>query len=349
MLKNEKQYQMYLNLVDIVDKSGFAVKAEKDGMGLKISSVVKDYKPCGQILVCSTPPANRQGFRYNHSAHANLTAMKDKIRGESGQYTDFVEGSITDNDGSLWYFGHTNNTWVTIAEEKFPSWEETTPKYMKLLEEKKVLEKRRCTTAAEYEILEGEFSELAEKFTSIQIFRDSPEQAAECKVFVNGLKETHYKDTCKALDKLERNPDPTTSKEIAKVIKKYEIVQKRFIAIELFDDSIVKIDLCTAKLEDLNKKYNETAYAEANQELSSLKGRPEMATAFEYFNRSRQYKKTATKFESCISHDDAKELAKECTKQFKDYRWKFVKKIAPFVGIAIGVIALIIFIVVLVS
>jgi len=349
MLKNEKQYQMYLNLVDIVDKSGFAIKPEKDGIGLKISGVVKDYKPCGQIVVSSTPPTNRQGFRYNHSAHANLVAIRDKIRGESAQYPDFVEGSITDNDGSLWYFGHTINSWVAIAEEKFPSWQETTPKYMKLLEEKKILEKRRCTTAAEYETLEGEFNELADKFTSIQIFRDSPEQAGECKAFVNGLKETHYKDACKTLDKLERNPDPTTSKEIAKVIKKYEAVQKRFVAIELFDDSIVKIDLCTAKLEDLHKKYNETAYAEASTELNSLKGRTEVVSAFEYFNRARQYKKTATKFESCISHDNSKELAKECTKQFRDYRWKFVKKIAPYVGIALAVIALIIFIVVLVS
>ncbi|MCL2577031.1 MAG: hypothetical protein FWE27_03140 [Defluviitaleaceae bacterium] len=344
-LKNETAYQMYLDVLDILGKNKYKTKTEKDGMSTKISVVLKDVKPCGKVFVVSAPPENRESSMYALSAHAKLIVQKETIRSEMKD-KNFAEGIRSDDDGCLWYFGHTHNEWVALVDKNFAKWREKSPLYLETIAESEKLKKKKPATFEEFAELESEFNKLAATFTSISFYRDSPELAGECKKYVIDLKEKLYQKTSKALDKLKKADIPVTSTELAKIISSYENLLEKFSAIKDFDDSAEKISFCKSEISKLAGEREAASYKEATTELSALEERPETEKFFDYVHRARRYKKIARKFKSIQPYGNSKELAKKCKKLYYSFRWKIFKKVFP-VLLIIAVAIVISFLVVL--
>ncbi|MCL2223813.1 MAG: hypothetical protein FWB96_08160 [Defluviitaleaceae bacterium] len=343
-LKNEAGYQLYLDVLDILEKNNYSLKTEKDGISTKISAVFKNNAACGKVFVVSAPPQKRDTSMYAMSAHAKLVLQKDAVRG--GNYENLTEGAAADNDGCLWYFGHDETAWVSLVDTKLPEWREKSPLYLETVAATEKLKKKKPETADEFAQLQGEFEALAVKFTSISSYRNAPELAGECRTYVTGLKEKLYQKTTKSLDKLKKTSPSENSGELVKTIAAYENLLDTFTAIRDFDDVIDKISFCNSEIAKLSAYHEAAAYKEAATELSDLEERPETEKFFDQLHRARKYNKISKKFKSIIPYDNSKELSKRCKKQHVHFRRKVLKKSAPFILIlfALAVIAVVVLI-----
>lgn len=352
-LKNEEQFQMYLDVLDIAQKNGFDAKTEKDGMSTKITAVYKNDTLCGKVMVVSAPPSNRESSVYALSAHAKLVTAKETTRSEAdkdklaggGAYANFAEGTRTDENGALWYYGFSKtgesyHEWVEIVDKKFPAWREKSPVYLKAAEEMEKLKKKNPKTFEEFTNLEDNFARLAVEFTKISGYRDSPELAGECKKFVTDKKEKIYQKTSKALEKLKKKSRdvPPTADELAKKIAAYEEITEIFSSIKTFDDSAEKIAFCKSEISKFRTYHTVAAYKEAAADLKTLEERENAEKFFESVHRARRYKKLAKKFGAVIPFEDSKDLEKKCKKNHKHFRRKILKKIAPIIVVLIAVL-----------
>lgn len=338
-LKNEPQFQMYLDVLDIVEKNGYTVKTEKDSGSMKVSAVFRNSKPCGRVLVSSLPPENRESTGYANSAHAKLAEEKESVRAEAPE--GLVEGVQTDSDGCLWYYGFTLPQWVELVDDEFERWLKASPMYQKAVAEAEKLKKQKPETGEEFALLEADFKQIAAEFTAISFYRDSPEMAGDCLRHVTELKEKIYQKAAKMLKKLDKDAHAATSGELAKLIAAYDEVLKKFRAIKDFDDSAEKMAFCVSQIAKFEAFWAATAYKEALRDVTALESREETGKFFNNLSRWRKYRKLAKKFNSTIPYDESAERAKKCRQLFRAYRWKVLKILVPVLMAVAAVVTLV--------
>lgn len=432
-LKSETQYQMYLDVLDILEKSGHTTKVEKDGNNTKYSYVYRNGKLCGEVWAVSAPPAKKESSLYSLSSHAKLVEAKERITKEAdehklkgrGNMVNFVEGEWSDTEGCLWYYGHseeseTAHEWVAIVNEKYPAWREKSPLYLQSVGEMEKLKKRKTTTAEEFRAIEKEAERLAVCFENLADYRDSKDLAAECRKHVTGRKMEVLGEATIQLEKLEKSKgdsskfygemvagyteltkkfamitpfedsaeklercqtraeeckkeeiraiymesiirlselqlaerklsETATSDQHAKMVADYEELLKRFESIKDYEDATTQAELCQKEISKFTASRTAACYKEAKKELDTLEERPETNKLTDYFHRTRKYRKIAKQFDSIESFDDAALLEKKCSKQYKSYRWKLIKKVAPFVLGFIALVTIVVLVVALVS
>jgi len=410
-VKNEAQYQMYLDVLDILQKNNFVTKTDKDSTGAKYSSVYKVDKLCGKVMVVATPPAGREGTIYGLSAHAGLVAAKDEAR-RLAEDSNFIEGEHSGTDDTLYYYGVSGagedyHDWVLLVDEKFEKWRETWPLYSQIAGEMEKVKKKKPASAEEFSAMEKEFKRMAKSLNNIAWYRDAAVLSAECAAFVATRKDEALQKALKKLEKLNkskgtsskhfremaseyaalslrfkmivpfldaaeraaecdklvqkcekeeenaiyaesveklnglRNKKTNTPEEIKKITADYEEILAQFVAIEKHHGAEVKIEFCKGEIVKYQAYWLAAVYKEAGKEMDELDDRPETETLGDYWHRTRKYKKITKKFKSTSTYDDSEDMAKKSKKLYKAYRWKFLKKISPFVGAAIAVFAIV--------
>jgi len=333
-LKSEVQYQMYLDVLDIIKKNGFTTKVDKDGISTKTSNVYKNEKLCGKVLVVSTPPANRESSIYALSAHAGLvtakegarsTAENDRIKGE-GAYVNFVEGEWTGADDCLFYFGHSRegddcHEWVALVDKNFQKWREKSPLYFQIVGEMEKLKKKTASASEEYQAWEKEFKRLADSFSNISDYRDSKELSVECATFVAGKKEEVLKKLIKKFDKLNKSKG-TTSKHFGEMIKAYTELSQKFTTIVPYLNAAEKISECEKRIEECEKEKTNAIYSESVAQMKELQSaeRKMSSTPQELIKMISDYEDLLTRFSSIEKHEDSAAKVAYCAGEIGKFK-----------------------------
>jgi hypothetical protein len=325
-LKNEAQFQMYLDVLDILQKNNFSTKQEKDGLGRKISVVLKNEKICGKVFVVSTPTAKRESALYAVSAHAKLVAAKEEARSVAeknrisgeGAFVNFKEGEWTGTDGCLYYFGHSgadedSHEWVEIVDKNFQRWREKSPLYFSSLGEMEKFKKKKASSAEEFHALEKEFKRLADGFSGISDYRNSAELSAECAKFVAGEKEKILDRANKKFEKLNKSKG-TTSKHFREMVNDYTELSQKFTMIVPFLDAAEKVVLCQKKIEEHKIEETKAIFSESVERMRELqKIERKMAhTPPELSKIIADYEELLTRFMSIEKHDGVAEKIAFC-------------------------------------
>jgi hypothetical protein len=328
-LKKEIQYQMYLDILDILQKKGFETKTEKDGANTKSSTVFVNGKPSGKVMAVAKPPtSNRESSLYVISAHAKLVVARDAARAKN---ENFIEGEHRDSCDCLYYYG--SREWISVVDKIFLKWRETSPSYLQIVAEIEKLKKKKPTTSEDFAALEKEFSRMAASLSEISEYRDSAELSDECAQYVTDLKADAFEKATKKLAKLKKSKG-SGSKYFRETARAYEEILAVFSAIETFEGATAQIAFCKGEAEKYKAYHSATAYKEAAREFETLEDRPETEKFFDFVYRARNYKKISQKFKSIIPYDDSAEMFKKSKQLYKSFRWKILKKIAPFFLIA---------------
>ncbi|MCL1862814.1 MAG: hypothetical protein FWF78_04530 [Defluviitaleaceae bacterium] len=410
-LKNEKQYQMYLDVLDILQKNNLVAKADRDGVNVKTASVYKINQLCGKVMVVASPPVNREGTIYGFSAHAGLVAVRNEAR-RLAEDSNFIEGEHTGIDDTLYYYGISEagedyHDWVLLVDEKFEKWRETSPLYFQIASEIEKFKKKKPGSAEEFAALEKEFKRMSKSLNNIAWYRDSAVLSAECAAYIATKKDETMQKALKKLDKLNKTKGTSskhfremadeyaalslkfkmimpfldagekadecdnfvqkcekeeenaiysesveklnilhskksnTPEEIKKTIASYEEILALFMSIEKHSGAAVKIEFCKGEITKYQAYWVAAVYKDASRQMDELDDLPEAETLSDYLYRTRKYKKITAKFKSTITYDDSEEMAKKSKKLYRAYRWKFIKKISPFVAATIAIIAVV--------
>jgi len=332
-LKNEIQYQMYLDVLDILQKKGFETKIEKNSANTKSSAVFVNGKSSGKVIAVAKPPtSNRESSLYAISSHAKLVVARDAARAKN---ENFVEGEHKDSCDCLYYYG--SREWVSVVDKNFSKWRETSPLYLQIVSDAEKLKKKKPTTAEDFSALEKEFSRLATSLSGIPDYRDASELSEEYTQYVHELKADAFEKASKKLAKLKKSKG-AGSKYFRETARAYEEILAIFRAIETFEGAAAQISFCNGEAEKYKAYHSATAYKEAAREFEILNERAETEKFFDFIYRARNYRKISKKFKSIIPYDDSAEMWKKSKKLYKSFRLKILKKTAPFFFAAVGLI-----------
>ncbi|MCL1845287.1 MAG: hypothetical protein FWF77_05235 [Defluviitaleaceae bacterium] len=306
MLKNETQYQMYLDVVDILQKHSFDVKSEKDGVSTKISAVYKG-KLCGKIMVAATPPKNRESQMYAMSAHAKLAAAKEDAQKLDG----FREGEWKGIEDCLFYYGHLpENSWVEIVDKNFQKWREKSPLYLSNIEEVEKLKKKKPVGVEEFATLERELNRLADSFETIEFYRNAEKLADECSSFVPNMKDEILQKATLKLEKLGRKKG-MGSKHFREMAEEYAEVSQTIAMIIPFEGAEEKLRECEELVAHSEREKTAAIYAESVEALISLEknSRGHSHASVELKKIIADYEDLLARFMSVEQYKDASEKA----------------------------------------
>ncbi|MCL2357600.1 MAG: hypothetical protein FWC70_10720 [Defluviitaleaceae bacterium] len=316
MLKNETQYQMYLDVVDICQKNSFAVESEKDGVSTKRSVVYHGGRACGKITVVATPPKNRDSSMYSMSAHAKLVAAKE----EAQAMEDYLEGEWQGSDGSLLYYGHSpENSWVTLVDKNFQKWREKSPLYLSNIDESEALKKKKPASVEEFASLEKEFKRLAESFESITFYRNAESLAVECAGVIPKMKGELLQKANAQFEKLGAKSG-STSKHYREIRDEYAALSKKVAILIPFEGAEERLTECEEMFEKSEQSRVKAVYAESVEQLTSLQMLKHTESPDELKKLISDYETLLGQFMSIEQYGDSGEKVLACRDEIAKYQ-----------------------------
>jgi hypothetical protein len=297
---------MYLDVLDILNKNGYATKVEKDSGSAKNSLVFTGERLCGEVWVVS--------------GASLLDEQKEKARG----MFNFIEGSQTDAYGNLWYYGYTDNAhWVTMVDEKFPDWKDANPIYLQLTEKMEKSAKIKPTSKADIDKMEHDLENTATAFDKIQWYRDCRVLVAGCRQIITEKKDDIYQKALKKLAKLAKSKGDS-SKHFREMVEAYTTLADQFEMLIPFDESEKRHEECLVSIEENKNEEIIALYIECEEDLLSLQKEERKitasATAADYARMVEDYERLMSDFKRIPAYKDSTEKAELCAAQITKFQ-----------------------------